>query len=394
MKVNNSNNIEEHQIPCLENIVQTTNIFLRGSRIRGTYADKLVDYLSEIFNAEMVSLMLIDQINSTRILSIASATDLEDQIIYRTQEVVPPTQEKEVKLVKKLGKREDGSSEYRTSSIIVPLEVGGLNLGKLCMGNRKDGDFSEEDVSLLKYSVGPVISAHIYALLQKENTLLVLNNALQARDGYTLDHSWRVTQYTIQIARELGHDLFNLIGLRFGTLLHDIGKIGVPDDILNKPSRLNDEEMDQMRRHPEKGNQIFQKRDMFDKDYQSIILHHHERWDGKGYPHELYMEKIPEISRPIPVADTFDALVSDRPYRDGIDTERAFNIIKEGKGTQFHPESAQAFLDIARDLRIVTISDKKYHQLSCRYAHLSGNKTLVYRKREIPSTYGLCCCIN
>lgn len=170
---------------------------------------------------------------------------------------------------------------------------------------------------------------------------------LKARDDETEGHSERVVVYALSIARELGIKGEALGALEVGALLHDIGKVGVSDAILHKPGPLTPEEWTEMRRHPEIGYHLTEQIP-FLRPASPVVRHHHERWDGSGYPDGLHGDAIPLGARIFAVADTFDAMVSDRPYRKGLAPEIAFAEIGRGAGRQFDPDVVDAFLAITR----------------------------------------------
>ncbi|MHB1846264.1 MAG: HD domain-containing phosphohydrolase [Deltaproteobacteria bacterium] len=175
------------------------------------------------------------------------------------------------------------------------------------------------------------------------STLLALVAALDAREHETSDHSQRVVRFTKAIARTLGLGGHELAEIGRGALLHDIGKIGVPDSILLKPGPLTKEEWVEMRRHPDIGFQIL-KSIPFLTTPAEIVLSHQERFDGGGYPRGLAGEQIPIGSRIFAIADTFDAITSDRPYRKGQSYDAARAEIARCSKTQFDPQCVEAFL--------------------------------------------------
>ena len=178
-----------------------------------------------------------------------------------------------------------------------------------------------------------------------ESTVRALADAVEARDAYTARHAERVAAYGLEIARACGMDAVDDPDLEFGFLLHDIGKIAISDAILYKPGRLTDDERDAMRRHPLIGEEIVRGID-FLAGARQVVRSHHERWDGAGYPDRLAGERIPLAARVFAVADTFDALTSDRPYRAASSFRAARRVIAEAAGTQFDPTVAEAFDDI------------------------------------------------
>jgi HD-GYP domain-containing protein (c-di-GMP phosphodiesterase class II) len=169
--------------------------------------------------------------------------------------------------------------------------------------------------------------------------------AIEAKDVYTRGHSERVNRYAMLIAERLQLDKTQQDILNWASILHDIGKIGVPESILNKPGRLNEEEFDVIKRHSKKGHDILEPLEQLASCLPSI-LHHHERLDGKGYPHGLKGEEIPFLARIIAVADTFDAITSNRAYRSAKAAEKALAIVEEVAGTQLDPVVVEAFKEV------------------------------------------------
>jgi response regulator RpfG family c-di-GMP phosphodiesterase len=182
----------------------------------------------------------------------------------------------------------------------------------------------------------------------QENSLNVLRamvNVLEQRDTYTAGHSQRVTEIAMSIGRGLEISEEDLKVLRLAGPIHDIGKIGIEDNILRKPGRLTKEEYEVIKSHPEKGRQIIEPLD-FLRETIPIILHHHERFDGAGYPTGLAGLEIPLGARVIAVADTFDAMTSSRAYRDARETQVAISELIRCRKTQFDPEVVDKFLEL------------------------------------------------
>ena len=167
--------------------------------------------------------------------------------------------------------------------------------------------------------------------------------ALDAKDNYTFGHSMRVTYFSMIVGKELGLSDADAYELQLAALFHDIGKIGTPDAVLNKPTRLTDEEFKIMKQHPTQSYEILKGFDNFEKIARNA-KHHHERYDGRGYPDGLKGEEIPMYARIILIADTFDAMTSTRVYRKGLPYEVAFVELKEFSGSQFDPGLVQRFI--------------------------------------------------
>jgi len=174
------------------------------------------------------------------------------------------------------------------------------------------------------------------------DTINVLMKALDAKDKYTAGHSQSVERIAALLSRELGLSESHIERIRIAALLHDIGKIGVKEEVLNKPGKLTDEEMNLIREHPVKGYEILSEVPSL-KDVALWVRYHHEWYNGSGYPDGLKGEEIPLEAQILSLADVFDALVSDRPYRDAFSQEKAYKIILDHEGTQFSPKLIDAF---------------------------------------------------
>jgi HD-GYP domain-containing protein (c-di-GMP phosphodiesterase class II) len=177
--------------------------------------------------------------------------------------------------------------------------------------------------------------------------ICAFNQLLDLRDLNTGVHSTRLAEWALHVAGELGLPESALGDIEIAALLHDIGKIGIPDSILNKPARLTGEEYDLMKKHPEYGWAVLRQIPGMDRS-SLLVLHHHENYDGKGYPAGLRGEEIPIGSRIVSVIDAFDAMVSSRPYRNGLPFEEAVRRLLEASGTQFDPGVVTSFLPLAR----------------------------------------------
>ena len=196
-------------------------------------------------------------------------------------------------------------------------------------------------------------NAVLYERVQRQNAELMHTydttlegwaRVLEMRDWETEGHTRRVARMCIELAREMGIRGDELLATRRGALLHDVGKIGIPDAVLLKAGPLTEQEWDVMRRHPELGYQLLEPI-AFLSDALDIPLYHHERWDGRGYPRGLRGEDIPLPARVFAVVDAWDAMRSDRPYRRGLSEEIALDQIRTGAGAQFDPAVVEAFLE-------------------------------------------------
>jgi HD-GYP domain-containing protein (c-di-GMP phosphodiesterase class II) len=224
--------------------------------------------------------------------------------------------------------------------------------------------FTKDDLELAD-ALAANVSAGIECaqLLRKErdlfyNTITILAQAVELRDNYTGGHTARVTRFSSLLGEELDLPAEQLHEIRIGTPLHDIGKIGIDDAILRKPGRLTAEEFEIMKTHTVKGAAILATIPDL-APLIPIVRSHHERWDGRGYPDGLAGESIPQLARIVAVADTFDAMTSDRPYRKGMPAAVAFAEVAKQSGLQFDPTCAAAFLamrsKIERELQADTV---------------------------------------
>ncbi len=178
--------------------------------------------------------------------------------------------------------------------------------------------------------------------------MLILVRALEERDEYTRGHSERVSELSFTIGKELGMDESRLEKLRRGALLHDIGKIGIPDKILNKPGAFDQDERARMNKHPEKGHLLALNSHLL-WDLIPMIRNHHENFDGTGYPDQLKGEDIPLEVRIVTLADFFDALATRRPYKQAFPKEKCLTMVREMTGTKFDPKVVDAFMKIVED---------------------------------------------
>jgi len=179
-------------------------------------------------------------------------------------------------------------------------------------------------------------------------TICALAQLLELKDFYTGCHSTRMAEWAVRVARDVGMDETLIYDVEVAALLHDIGKVGIHDAILKKEGKLSDEERALMQRHPEYGWAIL--RPFPDLEQAALfVLHHHERYDGTGYPGRLKEKEIPLGARIVSLIDAFDAMVSSRPYRKGLPSDEAVRRLLEASGTQFDPEVVQGFIPIVSE---------------------------------------------
>jgi hypothetical protein len=240
--------------------------------------------------------------------------------------------------------------------VMAPVCEGSHVLGWLAAFNHRQGqEFGMVEACLLR-SIGVILGAHCgnQELYRRQAELMAnvvrsLISAIDAKDPYTRGHSERVARIAVRLAKQLGWQGEPLQTIYLAGLVHDIGKIGISETLLHKPSGLSDEEYDRIKTHPHVGHRILSELKQLG-GVLPAVLHHHERWDGRGYPQGLAHETVPEIARILAVADAYDAMTSDRPYRRGLPVEKVHHILTEGKGTQWDPHVIEAYFQAQDDI--------------------------------------------
>jgi putative nucleotidyltransferase with HDIG domain len=177
-----------------------------------------------------------------------------------------------------------------------------------------------------------------------------LASAIDAKDTYTKGHSSSVSRYAEALARAINLPEVEVERITLGAMLHDVGKIGIPEDVLRKPTHLSDEEWEVMKQHPVIGAEKVLMPNEALRDLIPIVKYHHEHWDGSGYPEKLKGEEIPFSARIVAIADAYHALISDRPYRKGLSVQKACEILKMGSGIQWDSNLVRQFIQIAPSL--------------------------------------------
>lgn len=237
--------------------------------------------------------------------------------------------------------------------LVHPIEHEGEEYGLLIAGgkNGDDPQVSSHETKLLESISGMLgaclENAELYYRQHQTfiGTIHALSAAIDAKDQYTQGHSERVAMLSEMLARKIGYSDLEAERIRISGLVHDVGKIGVAESVLCKPGRLTNEEFDIIKTHPRVGYDIMKTiPDLH--DILPGVLHHHERWDGNGYPDKLGGQDIPHMARIMAIADTFDAMSSNRAYRSGLSRERVFKELRACKGTQFDPDLVEPFLEL------------------------------------------------
>jgi putative nucleotidyltransferase with HDIG domain len=241
------------------------------------------------------------------------------------------------------------------SFMMVPLKIREKIFGVLTARvTASPNRFTEKDLYYLSFMTNKaaytIENLALYENIYENlfSTLYAFVKTIEARDPYTQQHSSRVTSIAVAIGKEMRCTNEELDILNFSGMLHDIGKIGIRDDILLKPGRLTAEEFEKIKEHPAIGASIVEQLGLWDRE-KEIIRCHHERWDGAGYPGGLNKENIPILARILSVADVYDAIASDRAYRKKMEEERILKIINEGAGAQFDPNVVDVFNKLYED---------------------------------------------
>lgn len=320
--------------------------------------------VNKAINAEAQSIWLVDEeagVIKCRFARGASAESLKGLTVpINAPSIVGTSVSKQESVIIKDAQNDprharsvDAKTGFVTRSLMtVPLVLEDKSIGAIQAVNKRDGQlFTKDDLTLFRSIADSaalaVSNAQLVADLQTsyDLTLDALSAALDLRDRETEGHSRRVVEYTACLAEKIGLNKESVKNIRRGALIHDIGKIGVPDAVLHKPGTLDVEERNIINRHPLAGYNMLSGIPYLREEIQ-IVICHQEKWDGTGYPNGLSGEAIPIGARLFAIADTFDALTSDRPYRQGCSYETARGIIEEESGKQFDPQAVEAFLAI------------------------------------------------
>lgn len=360
--------------PKLNPIVEAILCLIDTSRhaVSSLEIDTIIGHVKEIlprvFDVDGAYLRLVDSQN-TRLLTIMSSHGIPEagaeRIKYlpigvgiegvsaksrsrvNLRDIIPSSDIKYAKELKEMGMR---------SALCVPIVFDNDVYGTITLLSKTKSRFAESDVYLL-YSFANVVgialkNAYLYRNL-KENYLNTINSLvliMESRDSYMRGHSERVTSVAIEIARQMNLPESDQYVLRTAGKLHDIGKITISDRILSKPEKLTPSEWAEIHMHPIRGVEIVMPLRFLEGGL-ALIRNHHERFDGHGYPDGLARNSIPLLARILAVADAFDAMTSERPYRRPLKLEKAIDEIKTASGTQFDPAVTKAFLQIVGRIR-------------------------------------------
>ncbi|MEN6625363.1 MAG: HD domain-containing phosphohydrolase [Candidatus Sumerlaeia bacterium] len=314
--------------------------------------DRIASLSRDVTGAQRISLMVLDR--TRRFLHIRAAIGLPKDVVHGT--IVPVGEGiagqvvqsgKAVRITEQIPESASDSPDdprYRTRSwMSMPLRVGQEIFGVINLTDKLDGvNFTREDEQILQTLVekagikleNQALYEGIYSNLI--DTLNSLITTIEAKDPYTREHSQRVTDYAVALGKLLDLSDDEIEMLNFAGILHDIGKIGVRDEILTKPGRLTSEEYDMIKEHPNIGERIVAPLGLVSQE-RAIIHYHHERYDGTGYPEGLFGEQIPILARIVAIADAFDAMTTTRSYRKALPVSHALEEMRRCAGSQFDP---------------------------------------------------------
>ncbi|MCM8826996.1 MAG: response regulator [Candidatus Omnitrophica bacterium] len=324
----------------------------------------IVEQIANVLEVEICSILLFDE--EKEALFIAAAKGLPEEIVKNTRirkgerisgtiiETRKPILVEDIEKDTRFGKVT--SERYYTGSFIsVPMIFKDRLIGVINVNNKRSKEvFTGEDLRLMEgiadYAGLAIENARLYSDLKEVYMEIIsaLTFIIEMKDHYTRGHSERVTKYAVRIAQAKGLSLSSIEYIRLACHLHDLGKIGIDGSLLIKPENLNDREWDEIKLHPQKGVEII-KPLSFLKDVMELIIQHHERYDGKGYPRGKFAEEIDLGARIIAVADSFDAMTTDRPYRKALTLEGAIEELKACRGTQFDPEIVDIFIKLLQE---------------------------------------------
>ncbi len=322
---------------------------------------KIIEAIVELLEAEAGSLLLYDRKTDELYFNVAVGDKAEKIKSIRLKMGVgiagwvakhrKPQLINDVQNDPRFFKNADKKSGFTTRNMVcVPIIRNQQLLGVMQAINKKDGEFKQKDLDVLIALSNQVAVSIENAMLYKElkdtfyEVVFALAEAIEKRDPYTGGHTKRVMEYSILIANQMGLDKDFIEKLKLSAILHDVGKIGVPDRVLLKQDKLDDEEYKIIKGHPKVGADILRKVKKLKEIIAGVELHH-ERFDGKGYPYGLKGKEIPLSARIIAVADTYDAMTTTRPYRKGLSKDAAIEEIVKNKGKQFDPEIVDAFVE-------------------------------------------------
>jgi HD-GYP domain-containing protein (c-di-GMP phosphodiesterase class II) len=355
--------------------------------------DRILAYACELLDVEATSIWLRDPRDGALVLHIA-AGDNSDRMAQRRvpaghglighvvatgKTIVSNDVQQDNRFYRQL----DAQTGFVTRAVLcvplraAPMELGGergltpevIIGGAQALNPRSGRPFTQEDISLFETLTGQAATVIRLSQLYHETDYLfsriidAITGAIDLKDPYTRGHSQRVSDYSVAIAHELQLPQEMIYRIRISSKLHDVGKIRVPDRVLKKRSRLSDSEFRNMRKHPIYGYEFLKENGLLDlellSDSWQALAQHHERLDGRGYPAGLRGEEISLIGRIVAVADVFDAVTSDRPYRPAMSVEQAITILRAGAGSELDPQCVEALVRARANGLILTQHERQ-----------------------------------
>ena len=330
LQAENSNGYKIIAVDDESGIVDSLSIFLKRSGYNFTGVTDPLEAIERVRNEHfdlMILDFIMDPIHGDKVVEEIRKFDKELYILLLTghKDLAPP-----LETIRMLDIQGYCEKSDKFDQLLLLIESGIKSIEQMNEIKRMNEELSQT-----------------YEKLEKAylDSIQTLRYTVEAKDPYTRGHSDRVSEFSVLIGEKLNMSEEDLKTLRVGGLFHDIGKIGIPDSILLKESKLTDDEYSQIKNHPSIGAHILCNAEVF-KDIIPIVKHHHVRYDGNGYPGKLNGEEIPFMARIAAVADTFDAMTSKRTYRNALDIEVVKSEIERCSGTQFDPQIAKVFLDI------------------------------------------------
>jgi len=348
----------------LETIYRIANVIHQEEDLQQIF-ESIMDAIFQVFKADRSLLLMRDEVLGTvePVVLRRGADTPVDRRVSISQTIVSEVIDKGISILtfdaQKDERFKSGESIVMSgirSVMAVPVQTKDIILGAIYIDTiGQPGQFTEYELELLS-AIGKQAGIAIQRARLLEDivesyysTVRTLIATVEAKDSYTRGHSERVTTYAVSLGQILGLNEETIDTLRLASLLHDIGKISVPESVLNKPGQLTDDEWLIIRRHPEVGANIVKNIKGQDIDIiAAVVRHHHERFDGKGYPDGLAGEDIPLLARILAVADSYDAMTSRRSYRGELTDKKVLHEIEEGSGTQFDEAAANAMLELIR----------------------------------------------
>jgi len=323
----------------------------------------ILEEAGKVLAVNNISIMLLDSLTNDLYTAQCWGRDRDASLRFRTDAASGLLgrifQNGEPITLSDIGVEERLAFPYPVSSILcVPLVTDDKGIGMLVASDKLSGEeFWSQELKLMGVfaleAAASIRKAQLYEVIRALyiHTVEALASAIDAKDPYTFGHSNRVARFSMAICEELGMDREEVRQVELAAILHDIGKIGTPESILQKPGRLTPEEMQIIQEHPAKGAQILSNIVEL-REVTRWIRHHHEWYDGNGYPDQIAADEIPLQARVITIADSFDAMTSDRPYRKGMSADEALRIMEKSYGSQFDPKLLGTFKNLYKGGRL------------------------------------------